>query len=241
MSNQRACDRASPSWRMLFRFSSRSNTILSHPSHRPQPPGTLPVCASSYCSSNATRSCMMKTRFSLLPIEEEKVFFRIARDGRSDEGGDTHAHTKEKTPPRVKCPSRYYTQSDRPVLFVIPSLPWRFLVIIFFYFRGVSIEKNKNKNRNGYTSAIKGADFPNRLFVLKPVLHIIRLGASRVIFWADIVLVFSFRIKPVASFENTIYLYLFFAPKFRFFFFFFGCFNSIEKRVLRAAEGCFYC
>jgi hypothetical protein len=36
-------------------------------------------------------------------------------------------------------------------------------------------------------------------------------------------------------------LYLFFAPKFRFFFFFFGCFNSIEKRVLRAAEGCFYC
>jgi hypothetical protein len=166
--------------------------------------------------------------FFSLPIEEEKVFFRIARDGRSDEGGDTHAHTKEKTPPRVKCPSRYYTQSDRPVLFVIPSLPWRFLVILFFYFRGVSIEKNKNKNRNGYTSAIKGADFPNRLFVLKPVLHIIRLGASRVIFWADIVFFFSFRIKPVAFHLKILYFY---SPKFRFFFFLFGCFNSIEKRV----------
>jgi hypothetical protein len=76
--------------------------------------------------------------FFSLPIEEEKVFFRIARDGRSDEGGDPHAHTKEKTPPRVKCPSRYYThtQSDRPVLFVIPSLPWRFLVILFIFIFG---------------------------------------------------------------------------------------------------------
>ncbi len=154
MSNQRACDRASPSWPMLFRFSSRSNTILSHPSHRPAPAAWDSTGMRVQLFAATTQRDLVWCKPVFLSADRRRKSFlsdcerRPVRRGR----GPTRTHTKEKTPPRVKCPSRYYThtQSDRPVLFVIPSLPWRFSCNSFyFYFQGVSIEKNKIKIKIG--------------------------------------------------------------------------------------------